>query len=341
MASVCEVRDVSPDTTLLDWLRRSGRVGTKCGCAEGDCGACTVALCDTDAHGPTRVARDQQLHRAAADGRRPRDRDGRRRRERRGAAPGAGGMVKHYGSQCGYCTPGFVMSMFEGYYRDDLHERCADRRSALRQSLPLHRLPADPRRGAGSVRAADDATTAFRARLRDGGRRSTPFAYDEWRAKHSSARTSLAELFALNAQHPEAVLVAGATEIGVLINKRNSRFPGARSRPKALPSCARSPATADAWHIGAAATLTAIEEALGDEFPTLAKMLRVFARGRSATARRSAAISSRRRRSATARRCCSRSTPRSCSRRRRASARVPLERVLHRLSQDGAASRAK
>jgi xanthine dehydrogenase iron-sulfur cluster and FAD-binding subunit A len=116
-----EIRDVAPNTTLLDWLRSTGRVGTKCGCAEGDCGACTVAL------------------REVADGR-PAWRSinsciallpmfaGRELITVEGLAKGGElhpvqrCMVKHYGSQCGYCTPGFVMSMFEGYHRDDLRE---------------------------------------------------------------------------------------------------------------------------------------------------------------------------------------------------------------------------
>ena len=107
-----EVRDVSPNTTLLDWLRASGRVGSKCGCAEGDCGACTVALREDGKWRAINsciallpmfagrelltvegLARDGELH------------------------PVQHCLVKHGGSQCGYCTPGFVMSMFEGYER--------------------------------------------------------------------------------------------------------------------------------------------------------------------------------------------------------------------------------
>jgi xanthine dehydrogenase iron-sulfur cluster and FAD-binding subunit A len=117
------VEDCAPDTTLLDWLRRNHLVGTKCGCNEGDCGACTVAYLDTDARGRPAwralnsciallpmfagrelvtvegLARGGELHPAQAC------------------------LVKHYGSQCGYCTPGFVMSLFEGCHRSDLRER--------------------------------------------------------------------------------------------------------------------------------------------------------------------------------------------------------------------------
>ena len=87
---------------------------------------------------------------------------------------------------------------------------------------------------------------------------------------------SLAGLFALQQQYPAARLVAGATEVGVDLNKKFKPFPLLIST-EGVPELTAIAATAAAWRIGAAATLTAIEEALGAEYPSLAKMLRVFA----------------------------------------------------------------
>src|SRR3954463_240832 len=116
------VEGAAATTTLLDWLRRSGRTGSKCGCAEGDCGACTVALVDRNAAGQTTyrainsciallpmfAGREVVTVEGLADGKK--------------LHPVQDAMVEHYGSQCGYCTPGFVVSMFEAYYRDGCRE---------------------------------------------------------------------------------------------------------------------------------------------------------------------------------------------------------------------------
>jgi xanthine dehydrogenase molybdopterin binding subunit len=87
---------------------------------------------------------------------------------------------------------------------------------------------------------------------------------------------SLGELLELRAGHADAVLVAGATEIGVEINKKSRRFPLliALDHVTELQACTASDAE---WRLGAAAPLTHIEEALGDEFPSFSQMLRVFA----------------------------------------------------------------
>src|SRR5262245_17742655 len=106
-------------TTLLDWLRNAGHTGSKCGCAEGDCGACTVALLERDAAGrPTYRAINSCIALLPMFA-------GRELVTVEGLAQGEAlhpvqrAMVDSYGSQCGYCTPGFVVSLFEAYYRDD------------------------------------------------------------------------------------------------------------------------------------------------------------------------------------------------------------------------------
>src|SRR3954463_4862851 len=130
---------VSPNTTLLEWLRNSGLTGSKEGCAEGDCGACSVAIVDRDARGkrcyrainsclvplPLMAGRDiisvEGVARCAVSG----CSDGAlspysAKKSGDALHPVQRAMIENFGSQCGYCTPGFIMSLFEGYYRKDL-----------------------------------------------------------------------------------------------------------------------------------------------------------------------------------------------------------------------------
>src|SRR6266850_8533880 len=114
--------DCSPNTTLLEYLRGIGLTGSKEGCAEGDCGACSVAIIDRDSQGKASyrsinsclvplcllAGRDVVSVEGVACGRK--------------LHPVQQKMVECHGSQCGYCTPGFIMSLFEGYYRGDIRK---------------------------------------------------------------------------------------------------------------------------------------------------------------------------------------------------------------------------
>jgi xanthine dehydrogenase molybdopterin binding subunit/xanthine dehydrogenase small subunit len=273
---------VAPTTTLLAWLRANGLTGSKEGCAEGDCGACSVALVDRDAAGkPTyrafnscialvpmfagrEIVTVEGLAKCGAD--------------RQQLHPVQAAMVEHYGSQCGYCTPGFVVSMFEAYYRDGCKEpwqvsdqlcgnlcRCTGYRPI--RDAAMTALEARPEAGLHPDH--------FAARLQVPVHPPIALNYTAGEAKFFRP-TSLPGLFTLLGTYPTAQLVAGATEIGVELNKKFKTFPLLIST-EGVPELTRITATAEAWHIGAGATLTNVEEALGHEYPSIAKMLRVFA----------------------------------------------------------------
>ncbi len=283
-----EVDGPAPTTTLADFLRARGLTGTKIGCAEGDCGACTVALLERNAAGeptwrainsciallPMVAGREVVTVEGLADGER--------------LHPVQACMVESYGSQCGYCTPGFVVSLFEAFYRDDCRTsrdlsdqlcgnlcRCTGYRpirDAALDALARRDRPA----GDGAAGNGDP----FRARLAAEVPPLASLAY-EAAGERFFRPSSLAELLALRAAHPEARLVAGATEIGVDLNKKFQAFPVLIST-EAVPELARIEAATGEWRIGGAATLTAIEEMVApqdrpSEYPSLAKMLRVFA----------------------------------------------------------------
>ncbi len=272
---------VAATMTLLEWLRRSGRTGSKCGCGEGDCGACTVAIVDRDAAGhttfrainsciallPMFAGREVITVEGLASGGQ--------------VHPVQRAMVEHYGSQCGYCTPGFVVSMFEAYYRADVKARsqindqlcgnlcrCTGYRP-IRDAMvaALNQRDEQPERGSGS--------DPFAGRLQRPVETPGGLHYAA-AGEHFFRPTSLRALFALKQRHAEAKLVAGATEIGVELNKKFKRFPALIST-EGVPELTQITSNSSEWRIGAAATLTAIEEALAGEFPSMVKMLAVFA----------------------------------------------------------------
>jgi xanthine dehydrogenase small subunit len=113
-----ETEATSADDSLLNWLRARGLTGSKEGCAEGECGACAVAMLRTDPHGRTRfeAVNSCLVPLAAIHGRNVTTVEGVARPDGT-LHPVQDAMVRLGGSQCGYCTPGFVVSLFCEYYR--------------------------------------------------------------------------------------------------------------------------------------------------------------------------------------------------------------------------------
>jgi xanthine dehydrogenase small subunit len=213
----------SPRATVLDWLRESaGAKGTKEGCAEGDCGACTVVLARNRAG---RLAYDAvnacilllgQLDGAElitvedlADGDK--------------LHPVQQAMVDHHGSQCGFCTPGIVMSLFAAYHsgapstRASLCDqlagnlcRCTGYRPILEAALATCNAAPDDR-----FAATAEGRSESLARLNDD---ADLFVGDE--TSFFAAPASLEGLAKLYERFPDATLVAGATDVGLWITKQ-------------------------------------------------------------------------------------------------------------------------
>jgi xanthine dehydrogenase large subunit len=265
-----EISGCSPNLTLLEYLRGNGLTGTKEGCAEGDCGACSVAIIDKDANGKPayRAINSCLVPVCLLHGRDITTVEG----VARGGCPHPvqQAMVDSKGSQCGYCTPGFILSLLEGYHREDVRSR-QDWEDQLCGNLC---------RCTGYSPILD---AAFAAREREGDvafkmpAKAPPAAPIHYRAGDEKffRPNSLADLFDLLARWPEARLIAGATELGLDITKRYKRFPAFIS-VEAVPELRQIECEESQWRIGAAATLTEIDDKLGLEFPALRDMLRVF-----------------------------------------------------------------
>ncbi len=266
------IEAVSPNVTLLEWLRTSGLTGSKEGCAEGDCGACSVAIIDRDAQGKRtyRAINSCLVPLPLMAGREVVTVEGLAGEK---LHPVQQAMVENFGSQCGYCTPGFIMSLFEGYYRKDLKtgaqldEQLCGNLCRCTGYRPIRDAAAD-------ALAQRKGSDEFDARLKKAKPKLKAVRYQSG-PENFLRPVSLPKLFEAMAQFPEARLIAGATELGLEITKKFRKFSTLIS-VEAIPELTRIDSTPNEWTIGAAATLTRIDEALGDEYPELREMLLVF-----------------------------------------------------------------
>ncbi|HKQ43562.1 MAG TPA: FAD binding domain-containing protein, partial [Pseudonocardia sp.] len=277
-----------PHVTALDWLRDQGFTGAKEGCAEGECGACSVLVARPDGAARSRwTALNACLVPALAlDGQEVVTAEGL-------GLPGdlhpvQEEMACRGGSQCGYCTPGFVCSMAAEYYRAgrsstnghpdeehgpngfDLHAlsgnlcRCTGYRPIKDAAYALGDPAADDELAARCVQAPPPVRSVRMSA--DGAELVRP--------------ADLAETLQVLADRPDAVLVAGSTDWGVEVNLRGVRagLVVAIDRVAELRGLSTD---ADEIRLGAALTLTEIERRLAalphGGVPLLAELFPQFA----------------------------------------------------------------
>jgi xanthine dehydrogenase small subunit len=291
------VVDVEPHVTALDWLRSQGLTGAKEGCAEGECGACSIMVARPDGAEDTGRTRWTALNAClvpvlALDGQELVTSEGL-------GAPGAlhpvqREMAHRGGSQCGYCTPGFICSMAAEYYRperapvdvssnghggphsDGDHEHGPN-------GFDLHALSGNlcrctgyrPIRDAAYALDVPDGDDALASR-RDLPPPVVPATRFSAEGAEFVRPADLADALALLAQRPDATVVAGCTDWGVEVNLRGARaaFVVAVDR---LPELRTFSVTDDVIELGAALSLTEIERRLDGRVPMLAQLFPQFA----------------------------------------------------------------
>lgn len=273
------LEDAAVPTTALDWLRGIGLTGAKEGCAEGECGACAVLLARPGLDTPTEWTAINAclVPSAALAGQEVVTAEGLGSPD--DLHPVQRELAVRGGSQCGYCTPGFVCSMAAEYYRpgrsapetpDDEHGP---------NGFDLHALSGNLCRCTG-YRPIRDAAHAL-----DVPDPTDPLAQRRTTAAPRPAvvRTpgfvrpaDLDEALAVLAENPAATVVAGSTDLGVDINLNGAR-PTTLVAIDRLAELRRFSVGEDHVDLGAALSLSEIEQRLGEVVPLLAEVWPQFA----------------------------------------------------------------
>jgi xanthine dehydrogenase small subunit len=273
------VPEAPPTMTVLEYLReRLHRTGTKEGCAEGDCGACTVVLGELTLEGHPRYRAINSCIRLlpSIDGKELVTVESLQAPDGT-LHPVQQAMVDQHGSQCGFCTPGFVMSLFALYLqeaqptRERVLEtlsgnlcRCTGYRPIIDAALRMGEYPAPAHWGRQSARDAGRGQ-ALRAL-----RRESALTLPGWHTPRT-----VDELAAILSAHPEALILAGGTDVGLWVTKQ-LRALGTVVYLGEIEALQRIELDADTIRVGAAVNLTDAWAAIVAEYPQLAEMAQRF-----------------------------------------------------------------
>jgi len=250
-----------PTRTLLDWLREDrGLTGTKEGCNEGDCGACTVMVRDESG---ARALNACILFLPQLDGKSVVTVEGL-------AAPDGtphpvqDAMVAHHGSQCGFCTPGFVVSMATAHLngRTDFDDQLAGNLCRCTGYAPIVRAAQ-----AAKDLPIPDHLQHFGPKIPAGGPGDSE--------SPGYRPTSADDLAGWYAAYPDTTLIAGATDVGLWVTKQ-LRDPAPVAFLTGCEDLKRIEISDRRVHLGAMASLSDVMEAVRPFHPDMAEMIRRF-----------------------------------------------------------------
>ncbi|HDJ1439107.1 TPA: xanthine dehydrogenase small subunit [Serratia rubidaea] len=267
---------LDPNTTVLQYLRRHlRRCGTKEGCASGDCGACTVVLAEADGERLRyRSVNACLTFVSALHGKQLLTVEDLREKGQLHAVQQA--MVDCHGSQCGFCTPGFVMSLFclqknsDGYRREQALQALAGNLCRCTGYRPIM-AAAQQACTASAPDQFDARQAATLARLRQ-----IPAAAETvCGGKRCLMPQTLDQLAQCYLQYPQAKLLAGGTDLALEVTQRHQDLPLiiAIGQLAELRQIERG----ERLRIGAGVTLSELYRALAEEHPALGALLQRFA----------------------------------------------------------------